>query len=99
VNVTSPPEIVREGFDVLQVGEEHADAARIVVADMQHLGKTTVLGEIGGKVMLVGHRVEPRTRVRVRSAPPRRSNAVVIGARLLSAYFGLQVPGAWCGKR
>src|SRR5262249_39593097 len=47
-----------ECLDVLDERQEHADAGWIVVADMQHLGRTIMLGERDGELVPVGGGVE-----------------------------------------
>src|SRR5262249_24957733 len=45
-------------LDVFQEGQEHRDAGRVVVADVQHLGRAIVTSKRGGELMPVGGGVE-----------------------------------------
>ena len=51
-------EFAGECLDVFQEGQEHRDAGRVVVADVQHLGRAIVTSKRGGEVVPIGGGVE-----------------------------------------
>src|SRR5215472_4561835 len=53
------PKIACERFHVLKERQEHVRAARVVVADVQHLGWAIVAGKFFSKSILVRRAFEP----------------------------------------
>src|SRR6516164_4427213 len=88
-------EFAGECLDVFQEGQEHRDAGRVVVADVQHLGRAIVTSKRGGEIVPIGGGVETtaahhRHAERVGDAGELRDHA----ARLADHDQPCRLPGA-----